>query len=188
MRHGWFEVAGLQTGEHTVKNRLHALPTILRERAKGATILDLGCAEGLLGTWLLDNCGAALVHGVDIEEPFLERGRELAGERNATFFRADLNYLDVWIGENPGVLLPQYDIVLALCIAKKMAQPERFLRTAASLCGDILAIETPEPVIVDSRSAFRPVDIAEFLSSCGFDCIQKPEVGPFRALFRRGHA
>lgn len=186
MRHGWFEVAGLQTGEHTLKARLHAIPPVLRERAKGASVLDLGCAEGLLGTWLLDNCRAVLVHGIDVEEPFLERARELAGERNATFFRADLNYLDVWIAENPGVLLPQYDIVLALCIAKKMAQPERFLRTAASLCGDMLAIETPEPVIVDGRSAFRPVDITAELASCGLDCIETGAGNGFRALYRRG--
>jgi predicted TPR repeat methyltransferase len=153
MRHGWFQIAGIQTGERTLKEAVKGLGAIAKA-AKNATVLDLGCAEGLVGKWLIDSAGARTVHGLDLHEPFLEMAQQLHADygNRAQFFHADLDHFEAWLAHNPNALLPRYDIVLALRIVQKLARPERFLQLIAGMCGRMLALNLPDDVIDDRRS------------------------------------
>lgn len=186
MRHGWFEITGIQTGERTLKEAIIGLAKVAAN-AKDSTILDLGCAEGLIGKWLIDAFRARLAHGLEIHPPYLEMARELHAdyEGRAIFFECDLDHFDVWRKVNPDVLLPRYDIVLALRVIQKLARPATFLKTIAAMTGNILALNLPEVIIDDARSGNEPVDPVDLLKE-NFKLIdqRKAKLGN-RMIFQR---
>lgn len=184
MRRGWFEVVGIQSGEHQLKYRLDALPEIVRERARNSSILDLGCAEGLLSTWLIDNCAAKSADGLEIHMPYIEMGRSLAGRRPVRFFQVDLNNLAFWSSLHP-VLQPKYELVLALCVAQKMGEPDRFLEEASAFSSDMVVIEVPDRAISDPRSSYKTVDVTETMEKLGFQMVYREKGRTYRAVYRR---
>jgi 2-polyprenyl-3-methyl-5-hydroxy-6-metoxy-1,4-benzoquinol methylase len=170
MKHGWFEIDGLQTGVHKLENRLNAL-RMLAEHAKDATILDLGCAEGLISAWLYDQGPARFVDGVEQHPPYLKTARELHGRNPAfRFFQCNVNegFDDLILTK----LLPNYDIVLCLCLAHKLQHPRQFLLKAARLCNRFFALHLPYDIINDPRSGRRNIDpTKEVFEPLGFKCI-----------------
>jgi 2-polyprenyl-3-methyl-5-hydroxy-6-metoxy-1,4-benzoquinol methylase len=186
MRHGWFEIPGIQTGEHTLKGRLGAILPNVRRNVLGANILDVGCAEGLMSKWLIDVCRANSVDGIDCHEPYLEMARKLMPGYDARFFHVDLNFLALWREQNPGVLRARYDLVLATCIVQKMARPADFLRQLADLSGNLILIQAPAEVIKDERSSYVPVHITNTLAP-EFTPISRvmSYVGDFLAVYQR---
>jgi len=169
MKHGWFEIDGLQTGEHKLEGRLNGL-RMLADHAKDATILDLGCAEGLIGSWLYDQGPALLVDGVDQYPAYLKTARALhANDSHFRFFGCNLNEdFDNLLWS----LLPSYDIVLCLCLAHKFQHPREFLLKAARLCNRFFALHLPDDIINDARSGRRNIDpTKEVFEPLGFKCI-----------------
>jgi SAM-dependent methyltransferase len=143
--HGWFTTAE-QSGLYELAERLTGLAP-LENVATNATILDLGCAEGLIGLHFL-GLGGALLHGVDRHSRFVETAQTIARlQPKARFFKFDLNVLADQI---PDGLLSSYDIVLCLCVAHKLRQ-------------------LPAVVIDDPRSGHRQVDTGKLLDELGFD-------------------
>lgn len=181
---GWFAIAG-QTGAHTLDGRLIGL-TPLDKLSRDVTILDLGCAEGLIGLRLLQLGPARLLHGVDIHSPYLQMARGLArAQPKARFFHLDLNHLDDLADWLP-TLRPSYDIVLCLCIAHKMRDPAAFLRRAARLCSGYLALQLPSVVIDDRRSDHRPLNTHEWLGVHGFKLFHQVDDDVLvRRIYRR---
>jgi SAM-dependent methyltransferase len=162
--HGWFTTAE-QSGLYELAERLTGLAP-LENVATNATILDLGCAEGLIGLHFL-GLGGALLHGVDRHSRFVETAQTIARlQPKARFFKFDLNVLADQI---PDGLLSSYDIVLCLCVAHKLREPELFLRRVAGLCTGYLALQLPAVVIDDTRSGHRQVDTGKLLDELGFD-------------------
>jgi 2-polyprenyl-3-methyl-5-hydroxy-6-metoxy-1,4-benzoquinol methylase len=166
MKHGWFEIDGLQTGEHKLEKRLHGL-RMLASHAENATILDLGCAEGLISSWLYDQGPACLVHGVEQHPPYLKTAREMhVGDRAFRFWQHDLN------NGLPGGLMRSYDIVLCLCLAQKLRHPLEFLTVAACMCNRFFALHLPYDIIDDRRSDHVLVDPSkDVFEPLGFKCI-----------------
>jgi len=155
-RHGWFEIDGVQTGERKLKERIRGLAPLL-PAAKGASVLDLGCAEGLIGKWLLEAGGANSLLGLDKHEPYLETAREVFGEDpRASFAVCDFDDFEAWLTDHQ--LAGRYELVLALNIIHKLARPAQFLTSIAGLAGKMLAIALPADVINDVRSGNAPVD------------------------------
>jgi 2-polyprenyl-3-methyl-5-hydroxy-6-metoxy-1,4-benzoquinol methylase len=180
---GWFDRPGVQ-GDRTLAQQMTGLDLVV-EVARGRTVLDLGCAEGLIGLELM-RAGAEQLDGIE-----LVHNRVVAAGRNAEaaglparFWRQDL---ETFADEPPADLAPRYGIVLALSVAHKLARPERFLAAAAERCADLLAVRLPAPVIRDRRSGFVPVDAVALLSGLDFALIAEPagSFGEWIGLFRR---
>lgn len=187
-RHGWFSIAGIQTGERSLKEAVIGLNKVAAA-APGATVLDLGCAEGLVGKWLLDSFKAKLVHGLELHPPYIEMANLLHGfpvyDGRIKFFACDLDHFEVWQKMNPGVLLPRYDIVMALRILQKLTRPREVLLQIAALADNILALNLPEAIIDDRRSGHVPVDPVEALRD-QFELIDQTQAKlGLRMIFKR---
>ncbi len=131
MRHGWFAIPGVQTGDRSIEEQLTALLPALAE-ASGKTVLDLGCAEGLLGR-AFAQAGAKHVHGMESVRDHLAVARRVCKGLAMSFELAELNQLP-----EP----KQYDIVLALGIIHKLHDPGAGLRWAASCARDLFLIRS----------------------------------------------
>lgn len=176
--HPWFTIDGLQTGRYALKDRLFALNAV-RDKADGASVLDLGCAEGLLSKWLADQCGAKTIHGIDKYEPYVAMARNVMRGYDAAYWQADFCFFTAWLERFGGELLPGYDIVLALRVAQKIARPVEFVRTAARLAKGYFVIQVPcnaSGVMVDRRSRNIPVDMKTILGKefALIDCDVRP--------------
>lgn len=174
--------------ERTLAGQLRGLE-ILLERCNGRSVLDLGCAEGLIGIEFALR-GASLVHGVELVRSRVDRARACAegvtvGER-ARFFDGDLDE-DRWDGVP--WMRPSYDIVLALAIAHKMSRPDRFIEQAVRRCGAWFAIGLPPsgPIVHDRRSGFEMFDTRVLLRSSGFALVLETERdrGEWLGIWRR---
>lgn len=171
MKHGWFEIEGLQSGEHRLEGRLHGLG-MLAHHAKNATILDIGCAEGLISSWLYDQGPARRVDAVEKHPPYVRTARAMhVNDPHFRFFQCDVNdqeFDDLTLTE----LLPGYDIVLCLCLAHKLKRPREFLIKAARMCNRFFALHLPYDIIDDVRSNHVRVDpTKEVFEPLGFKCI-----------------
>lgn len=153
--HGWFEIDGVQTGERTLAEQVVGLEPLLAE-AKGASVLDVACAEGMVGKWLLDH-GAASVRGLEGHAPYVETGRAVAEQ--VQFYVVDLNDVPTWAA----LIEERYDIVLALNILHKLSDPARALRELAKRTGNMLALSLPDDVVRDRRSSYLVMDPAAVL-------------------------
>jgi 2-polyprenyl-3-methyl-5-hydroxy-6-metoxy-1,4-benzoquinol methylase len=93
-------------------DRQRRSPDFVISKAAGLTVLDLGCAEGLVAGLFLE-AGAAFVHGIDIKTARIEAARKLFGDHpNARFDVGDIARWDHF-RRHVGCL-PSYDIVLML--------------------------------------------------------------------------
>lgn len=183
---GWFEIPGAQKGDRTLKEQIRGLGTLLKN-AQGKTVLDLGCAEGLIAKWLVDHGAAGTVHGCEIVASRVEHARHIFKDYDAKFNVVDLENLAEHVAAHAGEFLPRYDIVLLLSIAHKFRHPDRFLNTAAKMCGDWLAIRLPDWVLCDARSRNKAIDIPTFFRVRGFKMVEEQR-GPRKewvGLFRR---
>jgi 2-polyprenyl-3-methyl-5-hydroxy-6-metoxy-1,4-benzoquinol methylase len=160
---GWYEIPGVQVGDRTLSEQLIGLEPLF-ELASGKTILDLGCAEGLISLELM-NAGAVLTHGVEAVSSRVDHAREHFQGRDAAFYHADLNDFAT---APPVGLLESYDIVLLLSIIRKMRYTAAFVQAAAAQSTDIVAVRLPDAVIRDKRSNFEPVDVPALMEFLGF--------------------
>lgn len=179
---GWFEIDGRQRGDRTLAEQMQGLEPLLAE-APGRSVLDLGCAEGLIALEML-KAGAALAHGAEAVPTRVAAACDLCAGWPAVFFVAEL---ETFAAAPPDWLLPAYDTVLLLSIAHKFQDPEAFIRAAARLAAETVAIRLPAPVLIDPRSGRRPVDVPAVLAAEGFTLWHEgpgPR-GEWAGLFRR---
>lgn len=147
-------------GDRTIAQQLTGLQE-LTKRVPGKSVLDVGCAEGLIGIHLYD-AGATAIHGLEIRPDYVAEANRLRGDRACTFEVADAN---VWVPKR------NYQIVLMLAVLQKLKDPDqacvRFVRAAR----DLVVIRLPPkeaPCIVDERSGNRRVNIDDIMDIEGF--------------------
>lgn len=167
---GWFKIDGTQHGQRSPKEQISGLAP-LRQRAHGCTILDLGAAEGIISLWLIKAGAAASALCVESVQTRCETGARLCAGYPVEF-RATSCEFPATDG------LPRADVVLALSIAHKFADPARFLKEAASLARRYIAVRTPHPIITDVRSRNVPIEVAGILGACGFVAVSGGYDGP----------
>lgn len=150
------------------------LEQVLNE-ASGKTVLDLGCAEGLIAAEMA-KAGAARVEACDNNDEFVRTAMQQEYEhRNLTVHWANLNDgMPAWAAGG-------YDIVLALAIIHKLRQPAERLAEAAKLARSLLVIRLPIHAVNGVFSAkHRPDQICDtvaVMTRCGFD-LERMEPGP----------
>jgi 2-polyprenyl-3-methyl-5-hydroxy-6-metoxy-1,4-benzoquinol methylase len=183
MRHGWFVIPGVQNGDRTLEEQRLGVEKAIAQ-CMNKTVLDLGCAEGLLSREFA-MAGAKFVHGMDALGDHLVVAQDVCCHYHTiSFEQVDLNA--------PPALRRQYDIVLALGVMHKLHEPEIGLRFAAQSSLDLLLVRmtkyTPRFLTSKFKKA-NSVDVSEFLSGEGFD-LESVEPGP-RAetvhYYRRRH-
>lgn len=136
LRKGWFILPG-QDGDRILEDQILALEPALAECA-GKTVLDLGCAEGLIGREFA-RAGALMVHGIDSVAGHIEVAEEQCAGLPMTFEVCNLGSVETQPPQNVG---DKYDIVLALGVIHKLRFPEQGLRYAASKSSGLLLLRS----------------------------------------------
>lgn len=136
---GWLKVPGLRPqGDRTLEEQMLGLAQAL-EFARGKTVLDLGCAEGLIGREFA-HAGATLVVGVELVATHLEVARVACkGYPQMRFIQA---HLGDYIRAAP-VPPEQFDVVLALGIIHKLDDPTVPLQFAARSARKLMCFRAP---------------------------------------------
>lgn len=165
MRKGWFRVLGVQDGDRTLDDQLKGLDPAIAA-SKGKTVLDLGCAEGLVAGAFAD-AGADHVLGAEWVDASVNVGRALMRGKPVTILRADLNDGATlnWIS---GL---DFQVCLMLAILHKLREPGVLLRTVARRRPELIVVRLPPataPLIVDKRSGNRPCDVKVNLETHGY--------------------
>lgn len=168
---GWFKIKGVQDGDRTIDEQLLGLDP-LAGMVSGKTVLDLGCAEGLIGRHLVD-AGAAQVDGVNVVDHELAAARRLNSNQPMRFYKAHLgNHADRAALDTE--LLPQYDVVLLLSVLHKVKNPQAFLEWAVAKAAEAVVIRLPAPVLVHVRSQSHPYPVREWMSA-RYDLVAQPK-------------
>lgn len=158
----WFEIPGYP-GHRRVINQLEGLTHVL-SHAEGKRVLDLGCAEGLVGRRFA-LYGAGVVHGVEKDPHRVQEARRLNVDLpSVRVFEGDLeDPRKLW--ELEPRLRGRYDTVLALSILQKLREPEKVLSWMSEVAEEFIVIRTPDPVIRDERSFGKECDVGQCLQS-----------------------
>lgn len=168
MKKGWFAIPGVQSGDRTLEEQMLGLQPAL-EHARGKTVCDLGCAEGLIA--LEFAAAGATVMGYDLNADLIRvacQMRDQRGLRDRVRFEC-VNLNDLVEREQTAESVRQYDIVLALAVVHKMADPQRVLRYLAGICRERAVIRLPQ----GSSGFFRtkhhnvPCDVNRVLQESG---------------------
>lgn len=157
---GWFNTPG-RLGDRTLEQQMTGLVPLLGS-VSGKSVLDIGCAEGLIALKLLD-AGASAVHGVEHRKDFVEVANKLRGDRAATFEVGDANE---WAPKR------HYDVVLMLAILQKLRNPAQACMRYAQAANQLVVLRLPPkhaPVIIDERSHSQPFDMHEVMVAAGFE-------------------
>jgi len=154
LRKGWFNIPGVQAGDRTVQDQMKGLDA-LELQASGKTVLDLGCAEGLVARQLVQ--AGAQVHGVEVVRDAVLEARKQCPE--GEFYHVDLNV--------PHALkelqLPPIDVVLALAVLHKLRNPLQVVRTFLSFNPALVVLRMPPATpgfVLDRRSGMKKHDVA----------------------------
>lgn len=112
---------------------------------KNKTVLEIGCAEGLVSLQNLKR-GARLSHGIEFRERAVEVAKSVAGvlgrNDSAKFFWGDIRNADKAL--NQSGMLNRYDIVITMAVLQKVHnQPEIFSKLLAK-CASTMLLRLPE--------------------------------------------
>lgn len=161
---GWFALAN-RPGDRTLDQQLTGIDP-LWDRVVGKTVLDIGCAEGLI---TLECCkrGAIFARGVEIVPAHVQMAESLRSGPCAF----EVGDAQAWVPDQ------RYDVVLLLAVLHKLPDPTSACVQLARVAKELCVIRFPAtsfgPVIVDARSGRRPHDIGEVMESLGFtlECV-----------------
>lgn len=175
---GWF-IIGDRDGDRTVDQQMVGLEKVVGEAA-GKTVLDVGCAEGLISI-ALARAGAQCL-GLEVVPSHVTMANELKGDLPCEFRVLDLNVADF-------EALQAADIVLMLAILHKLKEPARVCGALAERARDLVVIRLPPsgPVIVDARSKNVPQDIGAVMAAAGFklEAVVETTMNEWLGYFRR---
>ena len=159
VKKGWFSTPG-RPGDRTLDQQLNGLDRLFMA-VRGKTVLDVGCAEGLISVELA-KAGALAVHGVEIVPGHVEVANKLRGDLPVTFEVGDAN---VWQPKR------NYDIVIALALLQKVRNPTAVAARLAASARELVVLRLPPqhaPTIIDERSGNEPHHIGTVMKNGGW--------------------
>lgn len=166
-KEGWFTTPG-RPGDRTLEEQMAGLGP-LWPRVYGGTVLDVGCAEGLISMEAIRR-GARYVRGVEIVPGHVHIARRMA----ESLPRGSITFQ---VGDANTYVPPcaSYDVVLLLAILHKLRDPvaacKRYAAAATTLC----VIRLPPdgaPIIRDVRTKFQPFDIGAAMEQEGWKLVE----------------
>lgn len=163
---GWFDIPGVQKGDRTLEEQMLGLDRAL-QAAPGATVLDIGCAEGLIGREFVRG-GARLMQGLDANEEFVKRSRDHLRGLPASVLQVNLNNAWCWPTHEGG---ERWDIVLLLAVLHKLKVPEALIMEVTRHKPGMIVVRLPvgsTGIIQDGRSHYRPIDVPALLAYNGY--------------------
>ena len=171
----WFPM-GKGDHERTLQQQMTGLRPLLdelrmsKQRGRPLTVLDVACAEGLIGMEFA-KAGADWVHGFELVAERITDARRLSVGMPCSWEVADVNtYAPV----------RTFDVVACLSILHKLPDPSSTLRRlVGSCCERLVVIRLPPggPVVIDPRSGNYPHDLDKVLRGLRFNLEQETE-GP----------
>lgn len=168
MAKGWFQVPGIRPeGDRTLEEQIMGLRPALDE-AKGKTVLDLGCAEGLISLEFA-KAEAASVRGIELLGTHLDVARLVCAPFPQVKFKCI--HLSDYIAERDGQPMKMYDIVLALGIIHKLPDPGIGMAFAARSASDLLLFRAPAKAgdgIVASKHTGVECNVPKIMEDHGF--------------------
>lgn len=183
MSKGWFYTPG-RPGDRSLEQQKLGLSPLL-DYVYGKTILDIGCAEGLLALECLEH-GATFVTGIEIVPGHIHIAKEQAFNRRLI---KQTNFMV----ENANTYKPflQHDVVLMLAILHKLSDPSAAARRFADATKDLCVLRLPPlhaPSIIDLRSGNKPHHIDDVMCAAGFylEATYKGAFDEWVGYYRRG--
>lgn len=170
VKKGWFSTPG-RPGDRSLTDQMKGLDWLFAN-CRGKTVLDVGCAEGLISIELA-KAGAVAVHGVEIVPQHVQIGRKLQGDLPICFEVGDAN---TWAPKR------QYDIVIMLALLHKLRNPTEAAHRFAAAARHAVVLRMPPlhaPTIVDPRSGNNPHHIGDVLMKLGFVLTEHSYAGHF---------
>ena len=166
---GWFMVPGIRPrGDRTLDEQAIGLAPALAE-ARGKTVVDLGCAEGLI-TLEFAKAGASSLLGVELLESHLAVARKVCkAYPTVSFQQAHIG--DLARKERESGELRRYDIVLALGIIHKLDDPNIPMQFAADVCADLLLFRAPAKATngnIKSKFTQNVCNVPKLMKASGF--------------------
>lgn len=160
----WFHFEG-RGGHRTLDQQMQGLALLMRS-VKNATVLDVGCAEGLI-TMEMATAGATALHGVEIRRQAVVEANTLRGDLPITFEVGDLN---VWRPQH------HYDVLVMLAILHKLKQPREVLHDLLFRASpDLIVLRLPphddNPIVRDERSGNKKIDLWPTINKMGYKLI-----------------
>tara|TARA_R110000868_G_scaffold103974_1_gene286007 strand:- start:202 stop:759 length:558 start_codon:yes stop_codon:yes gene_type:complete len=165
MTKGWFKIPGVRDGDRTLKEQMIGLEPALAE-AKGKTVLDLGCAEGLIAREFA-RAGAKHVVGIELLAAHLAMAKVQCRDIN------NIEFICAHLGDYIAALesIPHYDIVLALGIIHKLHDPAVPLRFAANSAKSLVLFRAPAKKydgLIKSKHTEYKVNVPKLMQAEGF--------------------
>ena len=175
----WF-VIGDNSGQWDIERQDAGLSQI---DFKNKTVLEIGCAEGLVSLQNLKR-GARLSHGIEFRERAVEVAKSIAGvlgqSDSAKFFWGDIRAADKVL--NQGGMLDRYDIVIAMAVLQKVPNQAEIFSKLLAKCASTMVLRLPERKLYRFRMFSRqwswgssdPVEVAKrngfklAWESCGY--------------------
>lgn len=164
MRKGWFKIENVQDGDRTVEDQLKGLDRLLTS-VSGKVVLDLGCAEGLIGKVLLER-GARRVFGAEVVPEAVYQAMQGMDPSVFQVVRHDLNEASRWL-----IADAEADVVLMLAILHKLRRPQDLLEAVLETRPGLIVIRLPPataPVIADARSNYVRYDVEQACLAHGY--------------------
>lgn len=167
---GWFITKQREGGDRTIAQQMEGLDRLVAS-CVGKSVLDIGCAEGLISLKLID-AGAIAAHGIEVRGDHVEIANKVRKSRPATFETADANE---WVPRR------NYDIVILLAVLHKLKDPTGACKRLAEAARELVVIRMPSRarwIIEDERSENTPHDIEVAMTEAGWR-LDEEVTGPF---------
>jgi 2-polyprenyl-3-methyl-5-hydroxy-6-metoxy-1,4-benzoquinol methylase len=168
MNKGWFTIPRVRKGDRTIQEQRMGLEKAL-ETCKGKTVLDIGCAEGLISREFA-LAGAVSVLGIEVLATHVLYAKQVCQDLKAVSFICT-NVVDY---ARTLETIPKYDIVLALGVIHKLPDPNVPLRFAATSAKDLLLFRAPAVKhggMVKAKHGNVLCDVDAVMKSEGFEDI-----------------
>lgn len=135
----WFNT-NITEGLRDLDERVSGLGSLKKsiktfQNVDNVSILDVGCAEGLIGDWLTEANG--IITGIDADQDKIDAAKKLFPKQ--TFIQGNADSIAELIPEDA-----KYDVVLLLAILQKLNDPMPTLLEALKRSRKFVAIRVPD--------------------------------------------